>query len=174
MTDARWIDVLASLDEAVGHFTNATLIYDEGGFDGDDLAAYKARMALMHSMQSAHTSLEGSLTRILAILGEEAPMGPSSHEDLVARVSRAVEIAGRERPAILGNEVAKDVHETRRFRHKAVHGYDSFDASRATPTIDAARRLAASLKPAVECFKEAIDPATETSPEEPSSFGKGR
>jgi hypothetical protein len=28
MTDARWIDVFTSLDEAVGHFTNATLLYE--------------------------------------------------------------------------------------------------------------------------------------------------
>jgi hypothetical protein len=117
-------------------------------------------MALMHSMQSAHTSLEGSLTRILAILGEEAPMGPTSHEDLIARASKQVDIAGHERPEIFGAEIAMDVHETRRFRHKAVHGYDSFDASRAAPSIEAARRLAVNLKPAIESFKETIDPAT--------------
>jgi uncharacterized protein YutE (UPF0331/DUF86 family) len=158
MTDARWIDVFAALDEAVRHFTNAALLYDEGGFDARGLPGYRANMALMHAMQSAHTSLEGALARILAILGEEIPTGPSSHEDLVARVSKPVDMAGLERPAILTENIAADLHESCRFRHKVVHGYDSFEAAKAAPSVDAARRLAASLKPAIEAFRDQVDP----------------
>jgi hypothetical protein len=174
MTDARWIEVAAAVDEAVRHFTNATLLYDEGGFDGGGIAGYRAEMALMHAMQSAHTALEGALIRILAILGEEAPSGSSSHEDLIVRVSKAVSLPGLERPAILDEQIAADLHETRRFGHKAVHGYDSFDASKAVPSIEAARRLAVKLKTAIDAFKEEIDPPPRPSSDETSLFGKGR
>lgn len=174
MTDARWIEVYAAVDEAVRHFTNATLLYDEGGFDEGGIAGYRATMALMHAMQSAYTSLEGALARILAILGEEAPTGPTSHEDLIVRVSQAIDLTGLERPAILGEHIAADVHETRRFRHKAVHGYDSFEASKAVPSIEAARRLAVNLKPVIDAFREQIDPASEPSADETSPSGKAR
>ena len=149
MTDARWIEVEDNLESASNHFANAAQLYDAGGFDADGLAGYRARMALLHAMQSGHTSLEGALKRILEILGEEAPTGDQSHADLVKRVSRAVDTPGHVRPAVLTPEVARDVDEARRFRHRATHDYDDFDATLATPSLEAARRLAESLKPCV-------------------------
>lgn len=160
MTDARWIEVQDDIDAACRHFTNAALLYDEGGFHSDDLAAYKARMALLHAMQSAHSSVEGALKRILEILGEEPPVGDQSHADLVKRVSREITTAGHARPAILPPYVARDLDETRRFRHRATHDYDNFDPSLAAPSIEAARRLAATLRPCVLAFRDRIDPPT--------------
>lgn len=159
MTDARWIEVLDDVDSACRHFGNAALLYDEGGFHADDLASYKARMALLHAMQSAHSSVEGALKRILEILGEEPPVGEQSHANLVKRVSREITTAGHARPAILPPDVARDVDETRRFRHRATHDYDNFDPSLAAPSIEAARRLAATLKPCILAFRDRIDPS---------------
>lgn len=158
MTDARWIEVGDDIDAASLHFGNAARLFDEGGFDGDDLPVYKARMALLHAMQSGHRSLEGAPKRILDILGEEVPSGDQSHADLVRRAARAVDVPGRVRPAILTEAVARDVDESRRLRHRATHAYDSFGPALALPSIEAARRLAVSLKPYVGAFRDPIDP----------------
>jgi hypothetical protein len=53
-------------------------IFRLGGFEGETLEAYKARMTFMQAMQAGHTSLEGGLLeRILQMLGEEKPAGGS-------------------------------------------------------------------------------------------------
>lgn len=163
MTDARWIEVEDDLNSACRHFGNAAQLYDEGGFDADDITGYRATMAFLHAMQSAHNSLEGALRRILEILGEEVPVGENSHADLVRRVSREVKTPGHVRPAILPPEVARDVDETRRFRHRATHNYDNFDPTLAVASIEAARRLATELKPCVLAFRDKVDPPAETS-----------
>lgn len=79
MTDARWTEVEDDLDSACRHFGKAAELFDEGGFDLGGLAGYRQDMALQHSMQSAHTSLESALGRILDILGEERPTGDRWH-----------------------------------------------------------------------------------------------
>ena len=159
MTDARWTEVEDDLASACRHFGNAARLYDQGGFDRDDLAGYMADMALQHAMQSAHMSLEGALLRILEILGEEKPIGERWHADLVKRVARPLGIAGRARPAILTADVAGDVDETRRFRHRAAHNYDDFEPEQASPSIEAARRLAINLRPCIALFRSKVDPS---------------
>ncbi|MDP3897464.1 MAG: hypothetical protein Q8Q62_12385 [Mesorhizobium sp.] len=158
MTDARWIEVEDDLGSACRHFGNAAQLFDEGGFDTDGIAGYRATMALLHAMQSAHFSLEGALKRILEILGEEVPLGEHSHSDLVKRVSREVRTPGHARPAILPPGIARDVDESRRFRHRATHDYDNFDPTLAIASIEAARRLATDLKPCILDFRDKIDP----------------
>ncbi len=160
MTDARWIEVEDDLEAASRHFANAASLADDGGFDEEGLPGYRARMALMHAMQSAHTSLEAALNRILEILGEEPPVGSNSHADLVRRVSRAVDRPGHLRPAILTPDVSRDVDESRRFRHRAMHDYDNFEPTLAGPSIEAARRLASRLKPCIAAFRDRVDPLT--------------
>lgn len=167
MSDARWIEVDDDLDSACRHFDGASRLYDEGGFDTDGLTGYKARMALLHSMQSAHTSLEAALKRILEILGEELPAGDQSHADLVRRVARIITTPGHARPAILPEEVARDVDESRRFRHRATHDYDKFDPALAAPSLEAARRLAVALKPRIAEFREVVDPPSDTTARQP-------
>ena len=153
--DARWYDVDAAIADAVEHFGKAVQLFALGEFEGDDLKSYQAAMALMHAMQSGHTSLEGALLRILALLGETPPSGERWHEDLVRRAAHP--LAGAlARPAILPAHVVPDVEETRRFRNKATRGYNSFDPSRATSAIEAAGRLAAALPAAVAEFKQQI------------------
>lgn len=167
MSDARWIEVEDDLDSACRHFENATKIYEEGGFDSPGLPGYKTRMALLHAMQSAHTSLEAALRRILAILGEEPPAGEQAPADLVKRVAKIITVPGHERPAILPPDVARDVDQTRRFRHRATHDYDNFDPGLAVPSLEAAGRLVKSLKPTIATFKQIIDPPSDRNAREP-------
>lgn len=84
----------------------AARLYDAGGFGNPesddealetaDLDAYRARMALQHAMQAAHTSLEGGLKRILEILGEDPPSGPQSHKILAG--DRLLQLTGNASP----------------------------------------------------------------------------
>jgi hypothetical protein len=142
MSDARWFEVEADVDAAICHFRQAVELYRKGGFDAPGLDGYQAEMALMHALQSAHTSLEGAFLRILEMLGEERPVGENWHADLIARVAAA--LPGR-RPAIISRQIAQAATETRRFRHCATHNYDSFRVQDVSRTIEAAATLANGL-----------------------------
>lgn len=155
MTDARWFEVDADISAAAGHFRRSVELFNEGGFDAPGLDGYRADMALMHSLQSAYTSLEAGLLRILEMLGEERPVGENWHADLVRRV--AAELPNK-RPAILSRQCAEAADETRRFRHRAPHNYDSFQVREARPTIQAAAILATELETEIGRFKSVIDP----------------
>lgn len=112
---------------------------------------------MMHAMQMAHTSAEVALEKVLNILGETPPSGDNWHADLPDRAGRVVtgEFA---RPAILPPDVLADLHETRRFRHVATRSYDQFDPSRAAPSFAAAKRLVIAFPPAIQRFRESVDP----------------
>lgn len=155
MSDARWIETDDDFVNAVDHFSKATELFARGGFDAPGLDGYAARMAFLHSMQSAHTSLESGLNRILAILGEERPVGDSWHEDLIRRISR--EIQGK-RPAIFDAETARFADETRRFRHIAAKSYNNFRPQEAVEAVAAAHALTARIVPAFIRFRAVIDP----------------
>jgi hypothetical protein len=157
VTDGRWFDIDADVAAAVEHFRRAVELHGQGGFDAPGLEGYKAQMALMHSLQSGHTSLEGALTRILEMLGEERPTGDNWHADLIRRT--AASVVGR--PAILSETIAKAADETRRFRHIATHNYDNFRVESATLTIAAAQQLATGFAADILAFKKVIDPLGE-------------
>ncbi|MCX8254173.1 hypothetical protein RHAL1_00557 [Beijerinckiaceae bacterium RH AL1] len=159
MSDARWVDIDEDVAAASRHFASAVALHAAGGFDEDGLAGYRNGMALMHALQSAHTSAEMALTRLLAMMGEERPIGEDWHQKLISRAAKAIEGQGS-RPAILSPEVADDLDETRRFRNRATRSYGAFDVSRIGPTIEAAGRLAASLALDFASFKASIDPDT--------------
>ncbi len=155
MTDARWFEVDADIEAAIRHFHAAVSLHQKGGFDAPGLDGYQAEMALMHALQSAHTSLEGGLLRILSMLGEERPVGETWHADLIRRVAAA--LPGR-RPAIISAPLAQAATETRRFRHRAAHNYDSFRVHEVGRTIEAASRLAEGLRAEIDAFRSIIDP----------------
>jgi len=146
------------MEAAARHFDLAVALWRAGGFDGEGLDSYRAEMALMHAVQSAHTSLEGGLIRILLILGEERPSGSHWRADIIKRV--AMPIQG-ERPAIFGAEVAAAANETRKFRHRATHNYDSFEIQNASSTILAAEILAKRILLEIAAFRAVIDPPAE-------------
>ena len=154
MCDARWFEVDQDVAAAAGHLARSVELYDAGGFAGEDLDSYRARMAFMHAMQSGHTSLESALLRILNLLGEEAPSGRDWHADLIQRASRP--IPGR--PAILPAAVAQAANETRRFRHVAMRNYGGFDPALARPAVQAARLLADGLPSVIVTFRQSMDP----------------
>jgi hypothetical protein len=167
MSDARWADVEADVDKASGHFRMAARLFDAGGLSRDvrdtrpdeqDVDTYRNKMAILHAGQSGHTSLEAALVRILDILNEEVPSGEQSHADLIRRAGKGLVGPGHDRPAILSAEAADDADETCRFRHRAAHDDDNFDPARAIPAIEAARRLASSLKPCLDRFRRIVDP----------------
>jgi len=155
VSDGRWFEVDSDIEAALRHFRQAVALYQEGGFDAPGLAGYRATMAIMHALQSAHTSLESALVRILEMLGEERPVGENWHADLIKRV--AAVLPGT-RPAILPARLAKAADETRRFRHRATHNYDDFEVEEAMPTIEAAMIIANETEAAILRFKNIIDP----------------
>ncbi len=157
MSDARWTDVFEDARQAAEHFARSVQLYEAGGFSGDDLDAYRARMAFMHAVQSGHTSLEAALLRILEILGEETPTGEQWHRDLITRAARAMP-GEYGRPPILKGELGRHADETRRFRNLATRSYGTFDPAKARSTVIAARALSTGLLPALLSIQEAADP----------------
>jgi hypothetical protein len=155
MSDARWFEVQADIEAAVRHFRQSIELYRKGGFDAPGLDGYQAEMALMHALQSAHTSLESGFLRILEMLGEERPVGENWHADLITRI--AAVLPGR-RPAIISPQTAEAATETRRFRHRATHNYDSFRVEEVSRTIEAANTLAGGLEADILAFRNIIDP----------------
>jgi hypothetical protein len=87
LKDARWLEVDADIVSAVSHFERSAALFRKGGFDQPGLEGYQASMALMHALQSGHTSLEGGLLRILEMLAEERPVGEDLHMALIRRVA---------------------------------------------------------------------------------------
>lgn len=160
MTDARWLDVADDIDSAAHHFKMAVRIFELGDLNGDDLEAYRNRMAFLQAMQSGYTSLEGGLERVLDILGEEKPAGSDFHAALVRRVSR--EIPGK-RPAILDGAIAAAVDETRRFRHVARKNYNGFEVTEAVRAVEAARTVSSGIAATIALFKDTIDPPDDRS-----------
>ncbi len=154
MSDARWIEIEGDFEAACTHFAGAARLFDAGGFDDGGIDGYKASMALMHAMESGHTSLESGLVRILALLGEERPQGDSWHRDLLRRVCRPVE--GRE--AILPPDICEHADETRRFRNVATRSYDDFRLDGAGIAVASARVLAERLPECLRNFRNRIDP----------------
>ena len=163
MIDARWADVESDVAAAALHFGNAVELHARGGFNIDnDLERHARGYALMHAMQSGHTSAEAAMRRILDILREERPTGEDWHKAVVARLAKPL-TGEYARPALLPHEVAIDLYETLGFRHRAMHSYGEFDASKATLAIAAAARLKDSLPAAVASFREAVDPLPQNS-----------
>lgn len=79
-------------------------------------------MALMHCMQSGHTSVEIALGLLLDMPDEDHPSGQDWHRRLIDRLAKPLEDKFA-RPAILHTGLAADLHETRSFRHRATRSY---------------------------------------------------
>lgn len=164
MSDARWLDIDDDMKVAVGHFSRSAQIFERGGFAGNDLSAYMARMALMQSMQSGYASLEAVLERILEMLLEEKPSGANYSADLLRRVAR--DIPGN-RPAILAGELAEAADEVRRFRHVARKSYDGFNLAGAASAVRSAAAIRDGIAAAIDAFREKMDGTRRHSVENP-------
>ena len=158
MTDDRgWSLALDAADSASRHFGEASDLYRDGSISLGGREGYRALMAFFHAMQSGHTSAESALRRALRIAGDHIPTGEKWHEALIALCATPME--GR-RPAILPPDLAAHADETRKFRHRAMHGYDAeFAMERADIAVQSAAELARSLRPALERFRAELDAA---------------
>lgn len=154
MSDARWNEVDGDVRSAVRHFSMAVKLHEKRDRCEDDFEKYQVDMALMHAMQSGHTSFEKAMMRILDMLQEERPSGESWHSDLVNRVSNAL----GDRPAILDSVLERAANETRSFRNLATRSYDTFSLERCEPAISAARALVRGIPEAVSEFRRLVDP----------------
>ncbi|MEO8685580.1 MAG: hypothetical protein ABI414_12155, partial [Devosia sp.] len=85
------------------------------------------------------------------------PTGEDWHAPLIDRLARAAR-GDHERPPLLSEEIAADLHETRSFRHRVTHSYGDFDIRRSAPALAAAGRLSTSLRSAIDAFKTEVDP----------------
>jgi len=155
MKDARWLEVEDDVASATEHFSRSIEIFQRGGFEGESLDAYVARMALLQAMQSGYSSLESAFERILEILGEEKPAGSNYHADLLRRIGR--DIPG-DRPAILDSQLFAAVDEARRFRHVARKNYDGFQLDGAASAIESAAVIRDGIANAIRSFRRTIDP----------------
>lgn len=155
MSDGRWFDVDADVLNSVTHFNQAEALVVAGGFDLPGIEGYRAKMALMHSMQSGYTAAEVALLRILDVLHEDHPSGPQWHEALLRRLASPMG-GDMARPALLPEGLFKALDETRRFRHVAVHSYDTFKIEEFESARKAAATVAAEFAPAVAAFKRLL------------------
>ncbi|WP_332683250.1 hypothetical protein [Bosea sp. (in: a-proteobacteria)] len=155
MMAERWSDIKADIAAAKRHFAAAVRISEQATFDLDNESHYDAAMALQHAMLAGYTSFELGLRRILALLGEDPPIGPDWHAALVRRVATPIENG---RPAIISLSLSRDIGELMRFRQVAMHSYDDFDFERAKAAVAAATRFVAGIEGEIAAFRAVIDP----------------
>lgn len=159
MTDARWLDIDAKIESSVTHFRHALEVSEASAkAPATEFQKMLHDNAMMHAMQTAHTSAESALEKVLDILGETRPSGDNWHAELLDRAGRVIPDGDFARGVILPPDVLADLHETRRFRHVATRSYDTFDPRRSGPSFEAAARLINTLPRAIHAFKESIDP----------------
>ena len=158
MSDSRWSDVEADVEQALKHFGMAIEIFEAGGFDDPGVEGYKSTSAFKQGMDAGYTAVERGIEGILSILGEELPTGRDFHKVLLDRVTRPL-IGDHARPAIFGEDLKQDLLEALRMRHRVRHStYDEFIPHKAEPAVEAARKIIACIRDAIAEFKEKIDP----------------
>jgi hypothetical protein len=159
MSDSRWSDVDADIDQALLHLGMAVEIFEAGGFDVPGREGYKSTSAFKQGMDAGYTAVERAIESILGILSEEPPSGRVDyHKALLDRVTRPLQ-GEHARPAIFDDAFKQDLLEALRMRHRVRHSsYDEFVPHKAEPSVDAARKIIARLRAAVTEFKKKIDP----------------
>jgi hypothetical protein len=166
VSDSRWTDVDADLDDALRHFGMALQIFAAGGFEIPGVEGYKNSGAFMHGMAAGYTSVENALKRILDILGETPPSDDGWHKAIIDRVSRPM-AGSNARPALFDDEMKRDLLECMRMRHRVRHAaYDEFIPTKAEPSVEAARHIVSRVREAIVQFKQKVDP-------EPGEAGGG-
>jgi hypothetical protein len=159
MSDPRWTDVDADLDSAIAQLGKAIGSFERGGFDSEDEdVAWEKSNAFLHGMETGYTLIEKAILRVLDILTETGPTGDAWHKDLIDRVSRAL-TGENDRPAIIDSEMKRDLIELLRMRHRARNAtYDEFEASKAGPSVEAAKRVLVRIKDVIAKFRKIMDP----------------
>lgn len=155
MMAGRWRDIADDIAAATRHFRAAIALFRTGGHDPATPTGYRDVMAFQHAMQSGYTAFELGLRRLLALLDEAVPQGPDWHSALLRRLSKPLD---GDRPAVLGEPLARAAEELLRFRHVAMHSYDHFDARKAALAVDAAETFLRHVDDDIAAFRATIDP----------------
>src|ERR1700760_4031079 len=88
--------------------------------------------------------------------GPDVSIGDALPADLIDRVSRPMQ-GGKGRPAIFDADLRSDLLELMRMRHRARDAiYDDFDASKAGPSVEAAKRVLSKIRDAIAGFKNMV------------------
>lgn len=144
-----WADIEELQNSAIEHFRNAVEDYAEGEAAHSMRRRRQLSASVQHEMVAGHTSVEALLRRLLDGVGEPNPQGSDWHAALLRQVCAPTD----RRPAILPPDLCADLDITRRFRHRALHGYDHFDLEAAQPAVAAAARVAEALPTAFDAFR---------------------
>lgn len=155
MSDARWRDVQRNLTSAERNIAFAITVFEADELRSGTYAAERSRQAFMHALQTGYTSIETAFRRTLAILGEAEPTGPDWHRSLLERIAEPIPGS---RPALVGLDLYAALNELLRFRHVAMHAYDSFEPERAASAVSAARSVFPALSDQIGEFRRTIDP----------------
>lgn len=102
-------------------------------------------------LHHAYTALEAILERVLRLVDGVTPEGAASRVELLELA--ALEVDGL-RPALVGDDAKRGLHELRSFRHFVRHGYSvELDAAR----LRALAATAAALRPLIARDLERLD-----------------
>jgi len=160
--DARWILIKQDFSSAAHHFKLACELYESPEFDAastsEDIQTKAYLMAFLHAMQSAYTSLENGLLRILIVFDEARPTGGFCQKDLLSRAR----IQAGHRPPIFDETAHKHADELRRFRNLVMTGYSDLDLKHAVPAVTAAYHMSQNLVKLLSQFIELVDPESST------------
>lgn len=160
--DAKWISIKQDFASAAYHSRLACELYASPQFDAastsEDIQTKAFLMAFLHAMQSAYTSLENGLLRILIVFEESRPMGGFWQKDLLSRAAKHV----GDRPPILDDISHKQADELRRFRNLVMTGYSDLDLKHAVPAVTAAYHMNQNLVKLLSQFIELVDPESST------------
>ena len=141
--------------DACDYFSKSVEIFSKRGFEKPGIEGFEATMALMHSMQCGHTSLESGLVKILRLLGEPFAKEGHWHHDLIVQCGADT----ADRGAILDGDLVDHVQMTRAFRNIAERRYHrQFNPDLAQLAIRAGAILSNKLPACLEAFKLRIDP----------------
>lgn len=147
--DARWSVLARHCQSAIADLTLAVWLWDtrREAMKGEDMPSRALQKSLQKALQDGYSSLEAAALYVLSLAREPHPEGPRWHEDVIVQVTAP----GTTRPGF-APALERDLHELRRFRHIAMHGYAGFEPDRAAPAIEAARRVVAALDDAAAEF----------------------
>lgn len=154
-SSGSWVLIDIDLQDACEHFSKSIALFNKRGFENPGIDGYEAKMALMHSMQCGHTSLENGLLKILRLLDEPFVKEERWHHDLIVQCSTDT----ADRGTILEEDLAEHAQVTRGFRNLATRRYQKrFDSGLAQLAVQSGEILSQRLPACLDAFKLRIDP----------------
>jgi hypothetical protein len=110
VSDSRWSDVEADVEQALTHFAMAIGILEAGGFDDPGVEGYKSTAAFKQGNGCRLYRRRARDRGILNILGEELPTRCDFHKVLLDRVTRPL-TGDHAHPAIFDEDLKQEFLE---------------------------------------------------------------